>query len=496
MAYKDSAANESCVPAIKIDRAVVHRVSRPLSAAINRSRPSSIGRAMAWAGGLSIRTDHGCLANATRRIESDGRGYIAERQPQGVDGLDQLFRLTGAPPEMVVCGHKSGMHIVWNDYQRRAICITSVDRRGEMERERLIPLPCSGPKSSLAQPNYDGIAGDWDASRLAGACALPKGHFAVAWSDYTNPNWPGGALRLCVYNKDGTLVHTKANVLCTDDCIDEGSSLALKRYAPMRHGTCRLVYGAGKLAIHTSNVMRWPGQPETQGGAVRYLQLNEDMSLSSARSHSDDYWLGSRSLDQRTSYDTYRGRFVHAFLADAYPRGVYLSNSERHGRTELLAAEGPAASPLDIELGGLVAQEHGTVVQICARREEGGSRNVALLFSSPDGLFIRRPMWLTDIASGEHAVDPKMADLGGGRLLVAWRVYSGSGAATAWICVVSQTGDVLMPAQRLNGAQWHRADDLAIGPGGRVYWATGSAEGGLNLHRLSLWSLASPQISY
>lgn len=317
--------------------------------------------------------------------------------------------------------------------------------------------------------------------RAAGFTWLGSDGFAVAYLHGKSTGTEPASQGLVVHGHapDGALRWKLGDLLQLRDSPDDvGSALAARgMHGPMPGAPVHLAYGQGHLCLHLAHLARWPDGSLVQGGFARSLRLPSsrgDRAPDNGPRSSTRPWFGSRSLDQRCTFDPHRDGFILAALSDAFPRAVLVSRlgggSWRDQVLQWLPGE-PGASEVAAELGGLVPLRESLAVSFTSTvASQPESRDVFVGFVMPDLRTTPLVVKVTSHLPGTYAVGPKLAAMGR-HLLVAWtRLSPATGDAEPMVAVVTPQAQLLIGPQAVRGLALDTASDWFTDVHGAVNW--------------------------
>lgn len=341
--------------------------------------------------------------------------------------------------------------------------------------------------------------------QVAGFTWLGSEGFALAHARSDAAAAEPGAQSLIVqgHASDGSLRWVLDDPLRAPTGPDDRAAPSAARglHRPWPGTPVRMAYGHGHLCLHLAHLARWPDGSLVQGGFARSLRLPSsrgDRAPDAGPLAGLRPWFGSRSLDQRCSFDPHRDNFVLASLSDAFPRAVLVSRlgggSWRDQVLQWLPGE-PGASEVAAELGGLVPLRESLAVSFTSTvAAQPESRDVFVGFVLPDLRATPLVVKVTSHLPGTYAVAPKLAAMGR-HLLVAWTCLSpATGEAEPMVAVVTPQAQLLIGPQALRGLVLDTASDWFTDVHGAVNWFALQPDG---LHWLRMrfargpWRLAA-----
>jgi hypothetical protein len=360
--------------------------------------------------------------------------------------------------------------------QRSDVRIWRVDADGRSRPDlALPPFDPDRPLDTIA-PNAP------QAWAVAGFSWLGSGGFALAYvSTGTDADTSGPGVRRVVvrgHAADGTPRWLLDNLLQARDSRGDADIVATRDLHGPPPGTAvHMAYGRGHLCLHFGHLARWPDGSMVHGGFARALRLpppGTDRSSGAAVLAGTRAWFGSRSLDQRCTFDPYRDSFVIAALSDGFPRAVLVSRLGRGAwRDQVLQhlPGEPGATDVAAELGGVVPLRESVAVSFTsAVAAQPESRDVFVAFVMPDLHTTPLVVKVTSHSPGTYAVAPKLAAMGR-HLLVAWtRMSPLTGNAEPMVAVVTAQAQLLIPPQVVQGLVLDPVSDLFTDVHGAVNW--------------------------
>ena len=386
--------------------------------------------------------------------------------------------------------------------QRSDVRIWRVDADG---RSRLdLALPPFDPDRP-----FDAIPADaphaWSA---AGFSWLGSGGFALAYVSANAAPTEPGARRVVVrgHAADGSPRWLLDDLLQARASAGDADIVATRDlHGPPPGSAVHLAYGRGHLCLHFAHLARWPDGSMVHGGFARALRLpssGAERSTGAASLAGTRPWFGSRSLDQRCTFDPHRDSFVIAALSDGFPRAVLVSRLGRGAwRDQVLQwlPGEPGAADVAAELGGVVPLRESLAVSFTsAVAAQPESRDVFVAFVMPDLRTTPLVVKVTSHPPGTYAVAPKLAAMGR-HLLVSWtRMSPLTGDAEPMVAVVTAQAQLLIPPQAVHGLVLDPVSDFFTDVHGAVNWFALQPDG---LHWLRMrfargpWRPASPHES-
>ena len=386
--------------------------------------------------------------------------------------------LTRTPARVIASPTRSGDLAACVVHPRRSDArIWRFDSDAQVQLD--LPLPPFDP-DHVTGTQPEGAPHAWSA---AGFTWLGAGGFSIAYVRNGVDETPAGrqSRRVVVrgFTPEGSPTWLLDDVLrapATPKGPDTMPAFDLR--GPSPDAVVQMAYGRGHLGLHFAHLARWPDGSLVQGGFARALRVpsagSSDRTQISGSLAGVRPWFGSRSLDQRCTFDPHRDGFVLAALSDGFPRAVLLSclgdGSWRDQVLQRLPGE-PGATDVGAELGGLVPLRESLAVSFTsAVAAQPESRDVFVGFAMPDLRATPLVVKVTSHPPGTYAVAPKLATMGR-HLLVAWtRMSPLTGEAEPMVAVVTAQAQLLIPPMAVQGLVLDPASDLFTDVHGAVNW--------------------------